>query len=88
MVAPEDALGEIEALVRVALDAGSVELAYATARVLQALPSEVHYATTGRVADVLARITCVWSEHERPWRPVVGRLELEDWSISAEGGSA
>ncbi|HLL21292.1 MAG TPA: hypothetical protein VK427_04130 [Kofleriaceae bacterium] len=88
VVAQQDALGELEALVRAALTDGAVELADITARVLCSLPSEVHYAATGRIADVLARITRVRSEHERPWRPVVGQLELEDWSISVEGGSS
>lgn len=88
VVAPEDALAALEALVRSALAAGAVELADVTVRVLPALPPEIHYAATGRIADALARITRVRSERERPWRPVLGRLEIEDWSVTTDGGPA
>ena len=88
IVAPEDALVELEALVRAALADGAVDLVDVTARVLSALPLEIHYAAAGRIADALARITRVRSEHERPWRAVIDRLEIEDWSVSREGGPA
>lgn len=88
VVAPEDALAALEALVRAALVAGAVELADVTARVLPALPPETHYAAIGRIADALARITRVRSERERPWRPVLDRLEIEDWSVTTDGGPA
>lgn len=88
VVAAEDALATLEALVRAALSAGAVELADVTARVLPALPPEIRYAAAGRIADVLARITRVRSERERPWRAVLERLEIEDWSVTADGGPA
>lgn len=84
VVVPEDGLGELEALVRAALKEGAHELADVTARVLQSLPPSMHYAAIGRTADALARITRIRSELERPWRPVAGCMELEDWSISGE----
>jgi len=87
-VAAGDALGEIEALVRAAVADGAVELADVTARVLQALPPEVRYAAAGYVADALTRIARVRSERERPWRPVVDRLEIEDWTVSPDGDPA
>ena len=88
VVAAEDALSELDALVRAALVAGAVDLVDVTARVLPTLPPEVHYAATGRIADALARLTRVESERERPWRVVVERLEIEDWTVSAERGPA
>jgi chromosome partition protein MukF len=88
VVVAEDALSELDALVRAALAAGALDLVDVTARVLPTLPPEVHYAATGRIADALARITRVQSERERPWRVVVERLEIEDWTVSAERGPA
>ena len=84
IVAPENALAALEALVRSALEAGAVELADVTVRVLPALPPELHYVATGRIADVLANIRRVHSERERPWRPVLDRLEIEDWSVNTD----
>jgi chromosome partition protein MukF len=86
LVAPEDALRALEAMVRAALSAGAMELADVTSRVLPELPPEIRYASTGRIADVLARIARVRSEHERPWRPVLDQLEIEDWSVTTDGG--
>ena len=88
VVAPEDALAELEALVRAAIADGAVDLVDVTARVLRALPPEIHYAATGRIADALARITRVQSEHERHWRAVIACLEIEDWSVPVNGGPA
>ncbi len=88
LVAPEDTLAALEALVRAALAEGAVELAEVTTLVLSALPPEIHYAAAGRVADILVRLTRVRSEHERPWKPVLDRLEIEDWSIPPERGPA
>lgn len=86
VVAPEDALAELEALIRSALAAGAVDLADATARVLPSLPPESHYAATGRIADVVARITRVRSELERPWKAVLDTLEIEDWCVTIDEG--
>lgn len=86
VVAPEDALAALEAQVRSALAAGAAELADVTARVLAALPPETHYAATGRIADAVARITRLRAERERPWRPVLDHLEIEEWSVTFDGG--
>jgi chromosome partition protein MukF len=88
VVAAEDALAKLEALVRAALADGAVQLVDVTARVLSALPSEIHYAAAGHIADALARIIRVRSEHDRPWRAVIDRLEIEDWSVPPERGPA
>jgi chromosome partition protein MukF len=86
LVTAEDPLAQLEALVRAALAEGAVGLVDVTARVLPALPPETYYAAAGRIADALARIARVRSEHERPWRAVIERLEIEDWSIPPERG--
>jgi chromosome partition protein MukF len=88
VVAPEDALSELEARVRAALAEGASGLADVTARVLPALPPELHYTATGRIAEALARLTRARPEHERPWRAVIDRLEVEDWPLPVQGGPA
>ena len=87
LVAAEDTLAQLEALVRAALAEGAVDLVDVTARVLRVLPPESHFAAAGRIADALARIVRVRSAHERPWRAVVDRLEIEDWSVPSGGGA-
>lgn len=88
IVAPEDAWAILEAQVRAALAAGADELVAVTARVLPALPPEQHYAASGRVAELLARLVRVRSAYERPWKRALERLELEDWSVTRDGGGA
>jgi len=83
-VEPENLHGSIEALVAQALDEGATTLAEVSVRVLPQLPESLHYAATGRVADIVARLTRVLSEHERPWAPVSSRLEIEDWAVEGE----
>lgn len=77
----EDVLAEIEGLVRQAVGEGAVTLAEVTARVLLALPENVHFVATGRIAAALARIGPVRGERERPWTSVRERLEIEDWIV-------
>jgi chromosome partition protein MukF len=84
-VEPEDVVANIEALVAQALDEGLQTLAEVTARVLPTLPTTIAYAATGRIADALARHAKVTSQLERPWVPVLDRMEIEDWSIEPRG---
>ena len=56
--------------------------------VLPALPESTHYATTGRVAEVLTRVATVRAERERPWVPVRERLEVEDWTVLDRGDAS
>ena len=81
LVDPEDTSLDIETLVDGALAAGARSLAEVTAWVLPKFPANVRYAVTGRVADVLARVTRANSAYERPWRTVAANLELEDWDL-------
>ena len=85
LVDPEDAGLDIETLVEGALATGVRSLAEVTAWVLPKFPADLHYAVTGRVADVLARISRTRSAYERPWRTVAPNLELEDWDLPREG---
>lgn len=84
----ENLLADLEALVRQAVRDGAETLAQVTARVLPALPESTHYAATGRVADVLARVLAVRAERERPWRAVRERLEIEDWTVGEGSGTS
>ncbi len=81
----EDADLEIESLVEGTLAAGAGSLAEVTERVLPKFPAHLHYAVTGRVADVLAKSPLTRSAYERPWRNVAPNLELEDWVLRREG---
>jgi chromosome partition protein MukF len=84
----ENALAEIEAAVSNAIHDGARTLADVTSAILPVLPHSVHYAATGHVADVVARIAVVCAEHERPWRFVLDTLEIEDWITSGSGGAS
>lgn len=86
-VEPEDRHADIDALVEQALDAGFKTLAEVSARVLLELPESLHYAATGRIADVLGRRTPVRILHERPWTPVSSQIEIEDWAIHKKRAS-
>lgn len=81
LVGPEDTGLDIEILVEGALDAGARSLAEVTERVLPNFPADLRYVVTGRVADVLARVTRTRRDYERPWRTVAPNLELEDWDL-------
>lgn len=85
LVDPENVGLAIENMVAEALTAGAESLAEVTERVLTKFSPHQHYAVTGRVADVLARVTRMRSAYERPWRPVEPNLELEDWDSPREG---
>lgn len=86
-VDPQDLHAELESLVAAALESGSRTLADVIARVLPALPDGARYAAVGRIAGVVARSTQVRAELERPWVPVPGRLEIEDWVVGGGGSS-
>jgi hypothetical protein len=49
--------------------------------VLAELPPEIHYPAIGRVAEVVALTLPLRTVRERPWRPVGGALEIEDWAL-------
>ncbi len=80
-VEPEDALADLEMLVRTAVADGARTLAEITIRVLAELPDGARYVATGRVADVLTKVAAVQCEHERSWAPLVDPIEIEDWQL-------
>ncbi|WP_437293609.1 chromosome partition protein MukF [Sorangium sp. So ce426] len=84
-VEPERLAADIEALVERALDEGAATLAEVTSRVLPGLPEPVRYAATGRIADAVAHRARVRSERERPWAPVLDRIEIEEWAVDRRG---
>jgi chromosome partition protein MukF len=84
----ENMLAQIETAVARAIHDGARTLADVTSAILPALPHWIHYAATGHVADVVARIAVVSAEHERPWRPVLQTLEIEDWIMRSFGGAS
>jgi chromosome partition protein MukF len=84
-VDPENLLAGLDALVAHAVESGARTLAQVTALVLPQLPETMHYAAAGRVADALARQIPVKLERERPWSPVLERLEIEDWTVQGGG---
>jgi hypothetical protein len=67
--------------VQAAVAGGATDLAGITAQVLAELPPEVHYPAIGRVAEVVALTLPLRTARERPWRPVGGALEIEDWDL-------
>jgi chromosome partition protein MukF len=81
-VEPENVHANIDLLVVQAIDEGAATLADVSSRVLVTLPESLHYAATGRVADAVGRIARVRSERERPWAPVLTKIEVEDWAIN------
>ncbi len=84
-VEPENLHADIEALVLQVIDDGAATLAEVSERVLPQLPASLHYAAAGRIADAALRLARVPGEHERtherPWAPVLSRLEVEDWPV-------
>ncbi len=81
LVIPSDLFADLEQCVQAAVDGGATDLAGITAHVLAELPPEIHYPAIGRVAEVVALTLPLRTVRERPWRPVGGALEIEDWAL-------
>jgi chromosome partition protein MukF len=86
-VEPENVHADIEMLVAQAIDEGAATLAEVSSRVLPTLPESLHYAAAGRVADAVGRLSRVRSERERPWAPVLSKIEVEDWAVDGRESS-
>jgi chromosome partition protein MukF len=80
-VEPEDLHADLEAWVLQAIDDGAATLAQVSERVLPRVPESLQYAAAGRIAEVALRLARVAAEQERPWAPVLARLDVEDWSV-------
>ncbi|MBX9590844.1 MAG: hypothetical protein K2X43_16160 [Hyphomonadaceae bacterium] len=83
----ENMLAEIETAVAKAIHDGARTLADLTSAILPMVPHSMHYLATGHMADAVARLAVVCAEYERPWRPVLETLEIEDWITSGSGGA-
>ncbi len=84
-VAPEDLRAALERRVRLALASGASSLAKVTDLVLADVDPPVRYLVAGRVAALVAELTRADCDHERPWVPVAGNLEIEDWRVDGNG---
>ena len=79
---------DLDVRVRAALDGGAISLADVTRTVLADLPAWQRFGAAGRVAALVARLARPRSDLERPWVPVGGSLEVEQWALpAAEGGA-
>ncbi|HKP62182.1 MAG TPA: condensin subunit MukF [Polyangiales bacterium] len=82
---PDDAL---ERSVRDALSAGARSLSEVTVRVSAEVEPDERFVTAGRVAQASAALALAITERERPWVPVEGQIEIEDWQLRSrtDGG--
>lgn len=87
LVANENRVADIREAVRKTIDEGARTLSSVADTILPLLPSQARYAAAGQVADEVARIAAVRAERERPWTPVAGAIEIEDWMLGAKGKS-
>lgn len=85
LVEPEDERLAIATLVADALALGAKSLAEVTNAVLEKIPEDLHYVVAGRVAGEVAKVTQIHSDLERPWRPVLSGLEVQDWELLGKG---
>jgi chromosome partition protein MukF len=75
----------VEEQVRAALAAGSAGLCEVTQQVSAETPSDQHFVTAGRVAQVVARLARTTHDRDRPWRSVQEGLVIEEWTIASGG---
>jgi chromosome partition protein MukF len=76
---------DLEWLVQEALTVGSTDLSTVTRQVLAQLDESARYLAVGRIAAIIARLRTPRSMRERPWVAVSSTLEIEDWTIGAQG---
>jgi chromosome partition protein MukF len=67
--------------VRSALADGARGLGEVTARITNEAPVEERFATTGRVAETVARVARPEAEKSRPWVALGNGIEIEDWPL-------
>lgn len=84
-----DPLELLERSVEAELSAGTASLRDLTAQVTARLPEHERFRAAGRVAQLVARLARIHSEHERPWLPVDDAFAIEEWSLpkGRAGGS-
>ena len=87
-VALDPAPDPLRARVRELLSEGQQELSELTARAIEGLPAEAHFASAGNVAEFAALLAVPRLSHERPWVQVRDGLVIEDWQIGSDKGEA
>ena len=76
-----DPLEALQSSVRDALSAGAQSLAAVTDHVNARVVAQDRFVTAGRVAQASAALARPAIERERPWVPVEGAIEIEDWRL-------
>jgi chromosome partition protein MukF len=72
---------ELELRVRAVLADGVRGLSEVTARITNEEPAEGRFATTGKVAETVARVARPEAEKTRPWVALGNGIEIEDWPL-------
>jgi chromosome partition protein MukF len=80
-----DQHARVEELVQEALAREPAGLREITQQVSAETPSELHFVTAGRVAQVVARLARTTHDRDRPWVSVHEGLVIEEWKIGKSG---
>ncbi|MEO6603447.1 MAG: condensin subunit MukF, partial [Polyangiaceae bacterium] len=80
-----DQHARVEELVQVALAGNPAGLRDITQQVSAETPSELHFVTAGRVAQVVARLARTTHDRDRPWVCVQDGLVIEEWILGKSG---
>jgi chromosome partition protein MukF len=80
-----DQHARVEELVQEALTRDPAGLREITQQVSAETPSELHFVTAGRVAQVVARLARTTHDRDRPWVSVHDGLVIEEWTIGKSG---
>jgi chromosome partition protein MukF len=78
-VAPEDPQARLEAEVRAAIAEGAHGLREITVKLTEGLAPGERFAAAGKIAHAVARVGRPDASAERPWLPVDGALQIEEW---------
>lgn len=77
----DDREARLEASVAGALEGGARSLSDVTERVVAELPEAERFATAGKVAELVSKLSKAESERERPWVPVEEGMLIEEWAL-------
>jgi chromosome partition protein MukF len=80
-----DQHARVEELVQDALTRDPGSLREITQQVSNETPSELHFVTAGRVAQLVARLARTTHDRDRPWVSVHDGLVIEEWTIGKSG---
>jgi hypothetical protein len=77
----DDREARLEASVAGALEGGARSLSDVTERVVAELPEAERFATAGKVAELVSKLSKAEAERERPWVPVEEGMLIEEWAL-------